>query len=290
MMRFEQIYQSDSPVFSVEIFPPKTERGIRLLFDELEHIKRHQPAFISVTYGAGGSTRQRTLDLVRDVRQQISIETVPHLTCVGSSQSDLGVFLDEVQAQGAENIVALRGDPPKGETVFQPAPDGFKHANELVAFIRQRTDLGIAVAGYPEGHQECNDWQKDIDYLKQKVDAGADIVLTQLFYDNAAFFRFREAAVKAGINVPIVPGILPIVKFKQVQRITALCGATIPGELTTRLMVYPDDSPDQREAGLSYAVAQCQELLDDDVPGLHIFSLNNGHVTSQLVDALSDYF
>ncbi len=289
-MKFDQMYQSDELVLSVEIFPPKTEKGVRLLFEELEHIKRHQPAFISVTYGAGGSTRQRTLDLVKAVRHRIDIETVPHLTCVGASQSDLSTFLDDAEAQGAENIVALRGDPPKGETVFRPAADGFGHANELVAFIRQRTDFGIAVAGYPEGHQECKDWQKDIAYLKQKVDAGADLVLTQLFYDNTAFFRFREAAVQAGIHVPIVPGILPIVKFKQVQRITALCGATIPDQLTTRLIAYPDDSHDQKEAGLAYAVEQCQELLDDDVPGLHIFSLNNGHITSRLVNALSDYF
>ncbi len=289
-MKFQQMYQDENPVLSVEIFPPRTKKGVTLLFNELKHVKRHHPAFISVTYGAGGTTRDRTLELVQQVKERTAVETVPHLTCVGASKADLATYLEAAINRGAENIVALRGDPSQGEIEFQPAVDGFSHANELVAFIRQRTDLGIAVAGYPEGHQECKDWNKDIEHLKRKVDAGAHLVLTQLFYNNADYFRFREAATKVGIKVPIVPGILPIVKFSQVQRITTLCGATIPKELTEKLIVHPDNSQAQREEGLAYAMEQCRELLDNDVPGLHIFSLNNGHITSRLVDALSAYF
>ncbi len=291
MTRFSEIYAREKPVLSVEIFPPKTPKGWANLYHELYYLTRHELGFVSVTYGAGGSTRAQTLELMYEIRTRFRVESVPHFTCVGASRESVREFIDRAIALGAQNIVALRGDPPRDATEFRPAPDGFRYAYELVAFIRSYTDeLDIAVAGYPEGHVECRDMDKNIEYLKIKVDAGADLVITQLFYDNADFFRFREQAVKAGINVPIVPGLLPIIRFSQIQRITSLCGAHIPERLTKRLIVYEDGSPEQRDVGVEYAIEQARELLENGVPGLHIFTLNNSHATSRMVAALREYF
>lgn len=290
MPQFKTIYTQPKPVLSVEVFPPKTEQGTQNLYDELAHLAQHQPSFVSVTYGAGGATRGKTLELVRDIHARIGVLTVPHFTCVGSSRQDVRDYVDQAIAQGVENIVALRGDPPRGEQEFRPAPDGFRYANELVAFLRSyNSQLNIAVAGYPEGHVECRDLAKDIQHLKRKVDAGASVVLTQLFYDNADYFRFRDLAVQAGITVPLVPGIMPIIKFSQIQRITSLCGARIPTALSGALLAHTDGSAAQQAAGIDYAIEQCRELLEAGAPGLHIFTLNNGHATSELVDALESY-
>jgi len=291
-MKFSEIYDRgrEKPVFSVEVFPPKTEKGLRMLFEELQCIVRHDPAFVSVTYGAGGSTREKTLDLVRSIRKRFGFETVPHLACYGTDPAEIDAYLKRAVEDGANNIVALRGDHPRSNPNFVPHKDGCDHAIELVRRIASKTDLDIAVAGYPEGHPECKDWDKDIQHLKEKVEAGAHLVLTQLFYDNQDFFRFRDAAEKAGISVPIVPGLLPIVKFSQVQRITNLCGAKIPSRVTTTLLRYEDGSEDQRKAGLELAIEQARELLEAGVPGIHIFSLNNGRNTSRMVEALSDFF
>ncbi len=290
-MKFSEIYkEGGKPVFSVEVFPPKTEKGLRTLFGELKCIVKHNPGFVSVTYGAGGSTREKTLDLVKTIRDMFGFETVPHLACYGTSPADIDAYLDRAIAEGAKNIVALRGDHPRSDPDFVPHEEGCEHAIDLVKWIASRTDLDIAVAGYPEGHPECKDWNKDIQHLKEKVDAGAHLVLTQLFYDNQDFFRFRDAAEKAGIEVPIVPGLLPIVKFSQVQRITNLCGAKIPSRVTAALLRYDDGSEDQRKAGLELAIEQARNLLESGVPGIHIFSLNNGRNTSWLVDALGEFF
>ncbi len=288
-MRFSEIYRDGGkPVVSVEVFPPKTEKGMSILMEELRCLVRHDPAFVSVTYGAGGSSREKTLELVRTIRGRFGFETVPHLACYGTAPEVIEEYLQQVVSDGANNIVALRGDRPRSDPNFVPHERGCDHAIDLVRHIAATTDLDIAVAGYPEGHPECSDWHKDLEHLKEKVDAGASLVLTQLFYDNADFFRFRDEAVRIGISVPIVPGLLPIVKFSQVQRITNLCGAKIPGRVTTRLLRYEDGSEAQREAGLEIAIEQARELLEDEVPGIHIFSLNNGRNTSYLVDALAD--
>ena len=288
-MKFSEIYKdSGKPMVSVELFPPRTKRGLRILMEELECLVRHDPAFVSVTYGAGGSSRDKTLDLVRTVRQRFGFETVPHLACYGTAPEVIEEYLGRAIADGARNIVALRGDRPQHDPDFVPHERGCNHAIELVHHIAETTDLEIAVAGYPEGHPECKDWHKDLQHLKEKVDAGASLVLTQLFYDNADFFRFRDEATKIGISVPIVPGIMPIIKFSQIQRITSLCGAKIPSHITTTLLQYEDGSEAQRLAGLDLAIEQARELLEDEVPGLHIFSLNNGRNTSRMVDALAD--
>lgn len=290
MTRFRNMYDG-KPVFSIEIFPPKTEPGLHALRNELAYLTRHRPAFVSVTYGAGGSTRSLTLDLVRDIRARYGVTTVPHFTAVGARPDDVRRFVDDALAIGARNMVALRGDLPKGDLVYRPAADGFRYGSDLIAWIHNYApDLDLAVAGYPEGHVEERDLQTDVQFLKRKVDAGASLVLTQLFYDNADFFRFRDAAARAGIAVPIVPGIMPITRFSQIQRITSLCGARIPDDLASALLAHPDGSPDQQAAGTDYAVRQCRELLDNGAPGLHIFTLNSGHATSRIVHALHEYF
>ncbi|MBK7200830.1 MAG: methylenetetrahydrofolate reductase [NAD(P)H] [Anaerolineae bacterium] len=291
MTQFKDIYAGRKPALSVEIFPPKTEQSWANLQTELTHLVAHRPAFVSVTYGAGGSTRAKTLELVEMIHTRFQVMSVPHFTCVGSSRDDVRDYVDRVLAQGVRNLVALRGDPPQGDAQFAPVPDGFRYANDLVAFIKGYTaELDIAVAGYPEGHVECRHLVQDVENLKRKVDAGASVVLTQLFYGNADFLRFRDEATRAGIKAPIVPGIMPITRFSQIQRITSLCGAHIPDALSAALLRHEDGSPAQQAAGIEYTIEQCRELLDHGVPGLHVFTLNNNHATSRLVDALGSYF
>lgn len=279
------------PVFSVETFPPKTEHGVHNLYAELTYLTQHHPVFVSVTYGAGGSTRNKTLELAREIGQRFGVTAVPHFTSVGATRADVRQYIADALAGDARNMVVLRGDPPKGETAYTPPPDGFRYGSELVEYVRSITgELDLAVAGYPEGHVECRDLWQDVQHLKRKVDAGASVVLTQLFYDNPAFFRFRDETERAGIGVPVVPGIMPITKFSQIQRMTALSGAAIPDSLSASLLKHEDGSPDQAKAGIEFAIEQCRELLDAGVPGLHIFTLNSGHATSQIIHALHDYF
>lgn len=292
-MKFRDIYQQSSrPILSIELFPPKTPKGRAHLNKELARLMRYPVGFVSVTYGAGGGAQSNTLSLVKDIREQYNITTVPHFTCVGANRQSIRDYVDQAIAEGAENLVALRGDPPRGETAFRPARDGFEYAWQLVAFLKETygNAISLAVAGYPEGHIETRDLTLSIQHLKQKVDAGADLVITQLFYDNADFFRFRDLAVKAGITVPIVPGLLPITKYSQIDRITKLCGAKIPGDLTTTLVAFPDGSSDQQMAGIAAAIDQAGELLEADVPGIHIFTLNNSYATAHMVVALEHYF
>jgi len=292
-MKFRELYKNaDHPVLSVELFPPKTEKGRAHLDKEVSHLMHYPVGFVSVTYGAGGSTQANTLELVKTIRETHNVTTVPHFTCVGASRNSVLEYVDRAIADGAENLVALRGDPPRGETTFRAAPDGFQYAYQLVAFLKENYGdaLSLAVAGYPEGHVETRDMTLSIQHLKQKVDAGADLVITQLFYDNNDFFRFRDMAVKAGIDVPIVPGILPITKYSQIDHITKLCGAKIPRELTNTLVAFPDGSYDQQMAGIAAAIDQAGELLENDVPGIHIFTLNNSYATAHMVTALCHYF
>ena len=292
-MKFRDIYKNaDRPVLSIELYPPKTPKGRAHLDQEVAQLMRYPVGFVSVTYGAGGTAQANTLSLVKDVRDQYGVTAVPHFTCVGASRQSVRAYVDQAIADGAENMVALRGDPPRGETTFHAAPDGFQYAYQLVTFLKETYGdaLSLAVAGYPEGHVETRDLQLSVRHLKQKVDAGADLVITQLFYDNDDFFRFRDLAVKAGIHVPIVPGILPITKYSQINRITQLCGASIPQNLTRLLLAYPDGSPDQQMAGIATAIDQAGELLDDDVPGIHIYTLNNSYATAHMVAALGHYF
>lgn len=256
------------------------------LCEHVRRLNRFQPSYYTCTYGAGGSTRGTTLEVVTKVREITGLPVASHLTCVGSTVADLESYLDEAVAKGTDYIVALRGDPPKGTDKFEAVEGGLRYANELVELIRSRTsELGIAVAGYPETHQEAPDPQTDLDNLKRKVDAGADIVITQLFYVNDDFYRFRDRCEAAGIDVPIVPGILPVTKFAQAQRIASMCKARIPDQLRED-MTRSDDPAQQFKIGVEHARMQTADLQQQGVPGIHYYVLNKSEAAEELLKGM----
>lgn len=285
-MKIRTRLNPSKPCFSFEFFPPKTAEGEKQLWDTLEDLRSLDPGYVSVTYGAGGSTRDRTIDLVGHIKARTGIEAMAHLTCVGHTKEEISAVLDRLAAAKVDNILALRGDPPKGETAFKKVEGGFGYANELVQFIRER-DLGFSmgVAGNPEGHLESTK-EADINNLKRKVDEGADFIVTQLFFDNAFYFDFVERARRAGVNVPIVPGIMPITNFEQVQRFVRLCGATVPMRLQLELEKVKDDPQAVMQLGVAHATLQCSELLSRGVPGIHFFTLNRSPASRMIVSAL----
>lgn len=272
---------------SFELFPPKTEQGRETLYKNVSRLNEFKPSFFTCTYGAGGSTQGTTLDVVEKVKQITGLPVASHLTCVGATVDQLHDYLVEAKRRGTDYIIALRGDPPKGAEKFEAVEGGLRYANELVALIREQfdSDFGIAVAGYPEVHQEAADAQTDLDNLKRKVDTGADIIITQLFYNNDDFYRFRDQCVAAGINVPIVPGILPVTNFKQAQRIAAMCKASIPSTLA-EAMKESDDGDYQFKIGVDHARVQTIELIENDAPGVHYYVLNKSDAAEQLLDGL----
>lgn len=287
-MKFAEAYGSGKFGLSFEIFPPKTPSGEDGLFAAVETLATFRPSFVTCTYGAGGSTREKTLELTVAIRDRFGVSTAAHLTCVGSSQQDLRAWLNAAANRRVENVVALRGDPPRGEARFVPAADGLAHANELVALIRREfPHFGVAVAGYPETHQEAPSPEADLANLKRKVETGADVVITQLFYENKDFFAFRRRYQEAGIRAPLVPGILPIINSTQVQRITALCGAKLPPGLVAELEASRDDPEAELEIGVAHAIRQCRELLDAGAPGLHFYILNKTTAAARILQALS---
>jgi methylenetetrahydrofolate reductase (NADPH) len=286
-MKFAEAYGPGRFVLSFEVFPPKSPEGEAALFRNLGELMAFRPTFVTCTYGAGGSTRSKTLQIVAQVRQRFGVSVATHLTCVGSTVQQLCDYLADAQRLGVENVVALRGDPPRGQPDFRPVAGGLRYANELVALIRERFPaFSIAVAGYPETHQEAPTPQADLENLKRKVDSGADVVITQLFYRNADFFRFRDACTALGIAVPIVPGLLPVTSLTQIRRITALCGAVLPDGLVASLSRYADDSPEQFEVGVEFATRQLAELLAAGLPGVHFYVLNKSPATAQILSRL----
>jgi methylenetetrahydrofolate reductase (NADPH) len=271
---------------SFELFPPKTPAAEEALWENLKELMAFQPDVVTCTYGAGGSTRDKTLDIVTQVRKKFGVRVASHLTCVGSTTEQLRHYLHETTSRGIENIVALRGDPPKGETAFKPVEGGLRFASELVALIRREfPKLGIAVAGYPETHQEATSPQADLENLKRKVEAGGHCVITQLFYDNADFFRFEGRCRELGINVPIIPGILPVTNLSQIQRISSLCKACLPDAFVNEL-AQQDDSEWQFTVGVRWAARQVQELIDAGVPGLHFYVLNKSPATAAVLNGV----
>ncbi len=287
ILRFAR--ERGEPVFSFEFFPPKTEEGVRQLFQTVEALRPLGPAFVSVTYGAGGSTRARTLEIVTRLKRETEVEAVAHVTCVGASRDEVSSVLDEVAAAGIENVLALRGDPPRGEAAFQPHPQGFRWASELVAFVRsqpRRWRFCIGAAAYPEGHVETRDLARDLQNLKVKVDAGADFLVTQLFFENGHYFRFLERAEAAGIRVPIVPGVMPMTNVEQIERFTAMCGASIPKLLRGAMEVRRSDPEGALQLGLAYATLQCADLLRRGAPGIHFYTLNRSPSTRAILAAL----
>jgi methylenetetrahydrofolate reductase (NADPH) len=274
-MRISDLYaRSEKPVISFEFFPPKTDAGYRSLYLTIAELKRLDPGFVSVTWGAGGSTRAKTVDLVVQIQRELGIPAMAHMTCVGSPRAELAATLQRLVQEGLHNVLALRGDPPKDATHFEPVADGFAQASELIAFIRSRFDLCIGAACYPEKHPEAPNAEVDLAHLVHKVEAGAEFLITQLFFDPDDYFAFVERARAAGIRVPIVPGIMPVVSSANARRMAQLCGSRIPDALEAQLARVGDDEDATVEVGIAWATDQCQRLLAGGVPGLHFYTLN----------------
>jgi methylenetetrahydrofolate reductase (NADPH) len=286
-MRIPELLQRNGPVFSFEFFPPKTDVGERRLYETIAHLGELRPSFVSVTYGAGGSTREKTVELVRRIKHELGIEAMAHLTCVGAGRDEIRAVLETLHAHAIENVLALRGDPPAGAAHFTPAADGFAFAAELVRFIRGNgLPFALGGAGYPEGHVECRDLALDLEHLKSKVDAGLDFVITQLFFDNSDYFGFVARARQRGIDVPIIPGIMPITNLAQIERFTSMCGARIPADLRERLQRAGSDEAAVQAIGVAHATAQCQELLAAGAPGIHFYTLNQSPSTRAIFEQL----
>ena len=281
-MKLADLYAQPGLTLSVEFFPPKTDKGEEALFGEIELIKSLRPAFCSVTYGAGGSTREKTVELVDRIHNECGLETMCHLTVVGQSKDDARGVLRRLQEKGLENVLALGGDPPQGMTDWQPHPDGFQHAVELVREAVSFGCFSIAVAGFPEIHPRAQSRTSDLQYLKEKIDAGAKAIITQLFFDNDQYYRYVENVRKLGIQVPIIPGVLPIVSAPQIRRFTALCCARIPPQLEQALSKVENDDNAATQLGIEYATRQCEALIRFGVSGLHFYSLNKSHSVSAI--------
>jgi methylenetetrahydrofolate reductase (NADPH) len=271
------LYARSGLSLSVEFFPPKTDKGEENLFKEIEIIKRLNPAFCSVTYGAGGSTREKTVDLVDRIHRECCLEVMCHLTVVGQSKEEARSVLKNLKQKGIENIIALGGDPPQGMADWRPHPDGFHHAVELVREAVALGGFSVAVAGFPETHPRAESRASDLKYLKEKVSAGAVAIITQLFFDNDDYYRYVEDVRKMGVDVPIIPGVLPILSVAQVRRFTSLCCAKIPAKLERELAKAENDDDAAVQLGIEYATRQCEALIKFGIPGLHFYSLNKSH-------------
>ncbi len=289
-MRIRELLYGGRPCISFEFFPPKDEAGFEPLREALASLRELRPTYVSVTYGAGGGTRRRTVELVTQIRRDYGIEAMAHLTCLGASRDEIGEVLDTLSAAGVENVLALRGDPPRGQERFEPHPQGFRYASELAAFARQRHRFCLAGACYPEVHPEAPDAATDLANLKRKVEAGCEFLITQLFFDNQCYWDFVARARGAGIGVPILPGIMPITNVAQVERFTQMCGATLPASLLAELRRLEDDPHAVLSLGVAHATAQCLELLQRGAPGIHFYTLNKSPATRTILMALQNVY
>jgi methylenetetrahydrofolate reductase (NADPH) len=282
----EIIATKGEPTFSFAFFPPKTDDGERNLRATLEDLRALGPDFVSVTYGAGGSTRNKTVELTKWIKQELGIEAMAHLSCVGTTREELLGILDGIQASGIENVLALRGDPPRGETEWKPHPGGLHYSTELAALIAGAYPFSVGAACFPEVHPEAPDMAHDLRFLKEKVSSGATFLITQLFFDNELYFRFVEEARAAGIDAPIVPGIMPITDVKQIKTITGMCGASIPDGLLAQLERRGSDPDAVLQLGVAYSTLQSAELLARGAPGIHFYTLNRSPATRAILSAL----
>jgi methylenetetrahydrofolate reductase (NADPH) len=286
-MRIDEIIAgNEEPVFSFEFFPPKTDEGERSLHATLEELRALEPDYVSVTYGAGGSTRDRTVEITKHIKDEHGLETMAHLSCVGTTSEELRTILDEIRDAGIDNVLALRGDPPRGETEWKPTPGGLHYSTELAALIRDEYDFCIGAACFPEVHPEAPDLAHDLKFLKQKIAAGASFLITQLFFDNRLYFDFVEEARAAGVTLPIVAGIIPVTNVDQIKRFTEMCGASIPAPLLRQLDLRADDPDAVTQFGVAYATLQCADLLARGAPGIHFYTLNKSPATRAIVSAL----
>ena len=272
---------------SFEFFPPREADGVPGVIEVIKDLQRFNPDFVSVTYGAGGGTRAFTEEITMRLKAETPLEVMAHLTCVAQTRPEVHGVLQRLRRAGIENVIALRGDRPADAEASGPGPDEFPHATDLITHIRDNFDFGVAGACYPEGHTESVDLETDIKYARMKQELGADFLITQLFYDNEYFFDFQERAVAAGITVPIIPGVLPILSTLQIRRFTSLCGATIPTELDEKLERYTDDNRAVREIGIEHATRQAEELWAHGVPGIHFYVLNRRYSVSHILSNLS---
>ncbi len=282
------LFAGNRPLRSLEFFPPKDDAGVEALRHAASVLKRIAPDFVSVTYGAGGSTRERTGQVSALLKNELGFTVMPHLTCVGHSRAELTTLADRIHAEGFRNIMALRGDPPRGSTTFSPTADGLNFANELVGLLKNRhPDFCLGVGGYPEKHPEAQSHDSDLDALQRKVDAGASFITTQLFFDNDVYFSFVERCRRRGISVPILPGIMPVLSLKQIQRFTAMCGASMPTRLLRRLQAT-DDNPEVVEMiGLDWALDQIRDLVAQGAPGYHLYIMNRARGALALAAGLA---
>jgi methylenetetrahydrofolate reductase (NADPH) len=285
-MRIDQIISGDGPVFSFEFFPPKTEAGEENLFRALSELRKLEPAFVSVTYGAGGSTREKTIEIVKRIRDEYGLEAMAHFTCVGATVAELRATLDEMHAAGIDNVLALRGDPPAGEEVWSKTDGGLEYSRELVELISGEYPFAVGAACFPETHIHAESPEADLEYLAEKVRAGVDFLITQLFFDNTLYFGFLERARRAGVGVPIIPGVMPITQVGQVERMAKMCGASIPPALERELHERGDDPEAVLDFGVAYATLQCAELLAAGAPGIHFYTLNRSPATRAILSAL----
>jgi methylenetetrahydrofolate reductase (NADPH) len=285
-MRISALLERQRPVFSFEFFPPKTDEGQLTLRNTLEVLKDDQPDYVSVTYGAGGTTRNRTVEITKTIKGDLGIEAMAHLSCVGEPRERLLEILEEIEAAGIENVLALRGDPPRGETEWRAHPGGLSFSVELIRLIKERFGFCVGAAGFPEVHLDAPDRASDLRYARAKVEAGAEFLITQLFFDNEVYFEYVEDARAAGIEVPIVPGIMPITNYGQIRRFTDMCGATIPENLERQLDGRADDPEAVAELGVAYATLQCSDLLARGAPGVHFYTLNRSTATRAILAAL----
>jgi methylenetetrahydrofolate reductase (NADPH) len=285
-MRIDELLAGPEPVFSFEFFPPKTEQGEQNLYGALAELRTLEPSFVSVTYGAGGSTRSKTIEIVKRIKDDYGLEAMAHFTCVGATVPELRSTLDEMQAARIDNVLALRGDPPAGQEAWVKTDGGLEYSRELVDLIKADYPFAIGAACFPETHIHASSPQADIDYLAEKVAGGVDFLITQLFFDNALYFDFLARARAAGIGVPIVPGILPITQIGQLERMTKMCGASIPAGLHRELHARADQPEAVIDFGVAYATLQCAELLEAGAPGIHFYTLNRSPATRAILGAL----
>jgi methylenetetrahydrofolate reductase (NADPH) len=285
-MRIDRILASGGPVFSFEFFPPKDDAGVTALLETVAKLRQLKPAFVSVTFGAGGSTRERTIEVTKSIKRDLGVEAMAHLTCVGATVEQLRDVLNEVTEAGIENVLALRGDPPRGETHFTATPGGLAHGSDLVRLVSAEYPVCVGGACYPEKHPEATDLAADVRALRTKVEAGARFLITQLFFDNEAYFALVGRARRAGIDVPIIPGIMPVTNVEQIERFTRMCGASIPARLMAELDARRGEPEAVLDLGVAYATLQCVDLLVRGAPAIHFYTLNKSPATRAVVSAL----
>lgn len=287
-MKVIDALKDNKQTISFEFFPPKSEEQEKKLFEVIEKLKQLNPNFVSITCGALGTTKDKTIFWVKKIKQDFGLEPVAHLTCVAETRDSLEKYINELYSLGVRNILALRGDPPDGHQKFIPPVKGFRYASQLVEFIKQKQpDFCVGVAGYPEKHRESESVEKDLDYLKQKINAGAEYIISQLFFEPNMFFAFLERCEKSGINVPILPGIMIITSLKQITKLTQMCGASIPKELMERLNQHQDDPEAIKQIGIDEAVKLCKKLKERNIPGLHFFVMNQSEAITSVLQRLS---